>query len=360
MNALSLANDAGQEIVGEIAPAERYTACDELWLITTYFNPNHSRLRLKNYHIFSERMKHSGLKLLTLECAFGDDPFELSPSEFVQQVRARDLLWQGARLLNLLISRLPSEAEKVAWIDCDVLFCNPDWAVETSHRLDSYPVVQTFATFGYLPPHRTTLLESECLRPGFGYVWAALHRGRHNYTLHGHNGFGWACRREILDRCSLYDATICGGADHLMAHAMVGEFDAPCVLNVYTSLPPRWMRQLIRWLPGTFQRRLRRSRSSPLLTHFRAWADPFYREVKGRVGYTPGIVLHLWHGKLEDRQYATRYQPLLRQGFDPATDLRIDQNGCWEWTGSSASLRSVAEWFAGLREDADLSNQEGR
>ena len=30
---------------------------------------------------------------------------------------------------------------KIAWLDCDVLFTNPDWAAETSRLLDRYPGV---------------------------------------------------------------------------------------------------------------------------------------------------------------------------------------------------------------------------
>ncbi|WP_129677916.1 hypothetical protein [Candidatus Chloroploca sp. Khr17] len=124
-------------MMNRLHPAPAYTPCADLWCVTAYFNPAHYRTRPANYARFAAPLRAAGIPLLTVECAFGDDPFELPPGPDVIQVQARDVLWQKERLINLGVSHLPPQAQKVAWLDGDILFTNPDWAVETAALLDA-------------------------------------------------------------------------------------------------------------------------------------------------------------------------------------------------------------------------------
>jgi len=45
--------------------------------VTSYFNPQRYRTRRRNYRRFRRGIDAAGLPLLTIECAFGDMPFEL-------------------------------------------------------------------------------------------------------------------------------------------------------------------------------------------------------------------------------------------------------------------------------------------
>ncbi|MFX5494217.1 hypothetical protein ABTD62_20980, partial [Acinetobacter baumannii] len=81
--------------------------------------------RRRNYGLFMQGMREAGVPCLTVECAFGDAPFDLPPSLDVIQIRSETLLWQKERLLNLGASWLPASCRFVAWIDCDILFDNP-------------------------------------------------------------------------------------------------------------------------------------------------------------------------------------------------------------------------------------------
>src|SRR4051812_46073823 len=78
-----------------------YRAVKELWVITCYYNPCGYQSRRRNYEIFSHALKASGINLLTIECAFGHQPYDLGESLDVIRVRSRSLLWQKERLLNL-------------------------------------------------------------------------------------------------------------------------------------------------------------------------------------------------------------------------------------------------------------------
>jgi hypothetical protein len=79
---------------------------NELFVITTYFNPCGYKNRLENYHLFMAGMKKAGVNCITIECVFEDQDFELPESIDVIRIRAKSLLWQKERLLNLAASWL--------------------------------------------------------------------------------------------------------------------------------------------------------------------------------------------------------------------------------------------------------------
>ena len=67
------------------------------------------------------------------------------------RIRSEHVLWQKERLINVALGHLPKHVKKVAWLDCDILFSNPNWLIETSELLDNYPIVQPFQTANRLP-----------------------------------------------------------------------------------------------------------------------------------------------------------------------------------------------------------------
>jgi len=364
--------------IKEIPAVSTYTRCDDLWLVTTYFNPFHYAVRHSNYMRFADSIRSSDLHLTTVECAFGDDPFELPPDEYVIQIRGRDLMWQRERLLNIGIMSLPANVKKVAWVDAELLFTNPDWAQETSAVLDEFPVAQPFQQITLLPPtHIGT--EQDTTLMGFGYqqMLDSDNVKQAAMSRHGHTGFAWAFRREILATRGLYDAHIGGDGDHLMAHAMCGDFDSPCVQRVFTTTPmdrmPRLRNtRLSRWLrhtlPSEFRERISHhpiltNVNTPFQTHFLNWAQGFYNDIQGHVGAVSGIALHLWHGNLARREYRERKEILKQHAFDPRADLRLGENGCWEWNSQKPELHAwIREHFQRRREDdldTDTGNEAG-
>jgi hypothetical protein len=307
-------------------PALRYRGAGDLAVITSYFNPEGFASRLRNFDWFAAPFRGSGPRLFTVECAFGEAPHSLGGDD---PVRSRSVLWQKERLLNVALSRLPPRFTKVAWIDCDVLFENPDWAVETARLLDTYQVVQPFDTVVRLPRGHHADDGSGRRWDGFAAVLAqhpnAVAQG--DFGVHGHTGFAWAARREVLDGIGLYDACIVGGGDHLMAHGFAGEWDSACLFNV---------------TGGNERHR----------AHALDWCERIYRRVRARIARIPGRVLHLWHGEIETRSYQDRHALLARHDYDPAADIRVGDGGAWEWSGTKPDLeRAVRSYFAGRLED---------
>src|SRR5690606_7867910 len=94
--------------------------------------------------------------------------------------------------------------------------------------------------------------------------------------------------------------------------------------------------------------------SPKLRRHFRQWATRFHADVGGRIGSTPGTLLHLWHGDTKDRRYGERHEELIDLEFDPETDLRLNSDGLWEWAGEQPALqRWMQAYFDGRNEDGD-------
>jgi hypothetical protein len=140
-------------------------------------------------------------------------------------------------------------------------------------------------------------------------------RALSDYFEHGHCGFAWAARRHVLDRHHLYDRCVLGGADVVMAHCFYGDADF--------------------WRGRNF---VCRQMSKKELASIAGWGRPLFDDVQGRVFYTPGRVLHLWHGGMEMRNYQDRLRILKENDFDPANDIAFDSQDCWRWNSAKPDL----------------------
>ncbi len=306
-----------------------YAVADGLWVITTYFNPCRYQTRRDNFEVFAHSMRAAGIPLIIIECAFGDQEFELPESLDVVRVRAQSLLWQKERLLNLAASWLPPECKYVAWLDCDILFKNDLWAKEAADLLKQHAVVQLFETClrlekGNIIGSKPDRCESfGAVAPGNPHL---LSCGR--YDRHGHTGYGWAMRREIFDEVGLYEHTVAGSADHYMAHAIYDSYGF-CV-----------------------EQSLKNNRRA--LQHLQEWGKRFYRLVRGNFGVVSGEILHLWHGDLANRRYLQRMIETSDLGFDPYTDFvaRTGQPMEWHPAIDKQPLKEyMVEYFRDRRED---------
>lgn len=302
-------------------PVRIYQPADDLWIITSYFNSQNYSTKYINYTLFIDSLEKSNINYLVIECVFNDQPFTLPDSSNILKVRSKSILWQKERLLNVAANSLPPSCTKIAWIDCDIFFENENWAVEASKLLDSYKVIQPFDSVIRLPKGAFSY-------EGAGDRWESFASVYHknpnqlpvsDFTLHGHTGFAWAIRRDIVSNHGLYDSCISGSADHLMAHAFTGDFYSGCI------------DQLL-------------GQNDFTVKHFHEWARAVYSNVSGEISYVPGTLLHLWHGDMINRQYLKRSQELARFEFNPYEDILINLEGCWEWSYKGLSKIGLQEW----------------
>lgn len=314
----------------------RYDFADHLWVITPYYNPCNYERRRYNYEVFARTIRESGIPLLTVECAFGDQPFSLPESLDVVKVSSNSLLWQKERLLNLAVSWLPKSCKYVVWSDCDILFENKQWAVDTASLLDAVPLVQLFETCNRLPQDNLAAAAESDACASFASIVPnnpdTLHIG--HFEKHGHTGYGWAARKDLLDEHGLYEYAIIGSADHYIAHAAFGDFEGKCM-------------------------ELMTAKDKTQLEHFKLWAEPFFRSVEGNVRAVPGSIYHLWHGDLEKRRYALRNRELTQYGYNPFTDILAPPGKPLEWRdfGKEELKLMFANYFASRQEDGSAETR---
>ena len=307
---------------------------DSLWAITSYFNPAAYRRRLETYRVFRQRLT---VPLATVELSF-DGRFELRPgdADALVQIHGGDVMWQKERLLNLAARLLPGSCDAVAWLDCDVVFTREDWATQASRALHDVPLVHLYQARADLPrdasPDRLPADLADTAAPSMVYKLMVEHVPAEDLLVPhprqkrlASQGLAWATRRDVLDRHGLYDVCILGSGDRAMMCAAMGTFDYG-----------------IRAL-------LMNDRQQ---AHYLAWARPYHDSIQGRIGYIPGLALHLWHGEVRDRQYGLREQGFAAFGFDPFTDIALDEHGCWRWSSDKPAFHDfVRRYFASRNED---------
>ena len=312
---------------------------EDLWAITCYFNPIGYKRRLLNYLAFRRELT---IPLVTVELAYSND-FDLRPdaADILIRLKGKDVLWQKERLLNLALARLPQHCDSVAWLDCDVVFKHDDWAERASRALERFPVLQPFqrvyepsvdswgrstrlppdAHLGYSLAHLLSL----------GIVTPEILQGNMRIQYRSNSGLAWVARRELLNGDGFYDACIMGSGNRAM---LCGALGRPAHAIEYLQMTPIWAE------------------------HYEAWADRHSRSVRANTGCTDGAIIHLWHGDLKHRRYQERHREFRVYEYSPATDIALDDNGCWRWNSQKPEMHAyVADYFRSRREDGDKINR---
>jgi len=314
-----------------IFPADLKSTPHNLWAITAFFDSTGGRQRLDNYRIFRERLAKQGVPLLTVECAFGRRPFQLTTADadILVQVRSRSFLWQKERLLNIALKHLPNSCHAVAWLDSDVIFDRDDWAAAAEKLLSDcsgYNVIQLFSEACFLEKGEspdTAVAEGSERRQqeSFASYYCREQRRIPDYSKAG--GLAWAARREVLESVGFYDRAVIGGADWVMVKAFLG-------LSDFNQASRFWSRQ------------------AALL-------------VAGKISCLPGKISHLFHGSQKRRLYNDRERILKDREFNPAWDLCLNNDGCWEWADDvpRALRRDVHNYFRLRHEEGGFLSRVG-
>jgi hypothetical protein len=305
-----------------------------LWAVTTYFNPMRYRRRLSNFRLFR---KHLNIPLVAVELAYGKE-FELcgQDAEVLIQLRGGAVLWQKERLLNVALLSLPSSCHRLAWLDCDIIFGNAEWAHIANSLLDRFAMIQLFKQVHYLSPHWTPgenlAAHAKLTRPSAAFSLASgipaecVARRSDNRTGTSALGLAWAARRELLRQHGFFDACILGGGDSAMTWAATRRFEE-CMVRHYMNDQQR-------------QRYL-------------DWAIPFSKSMRADdMGFLDAEVFHLWHGDLRHRATRARHEGLQPFRFDPFLDIEKDHDGPWRWSTDKPQMHKyVATFFASRKED---------
>jgi len=303
-----------------------------VYVITTIFNPFNFSSRNRLYPPFAKHMKDSGVKLFTVEAAFGDSAFHHTHPDdpMALQVRTDQVLWHKERMTNLGYAKLKHvvpDCRNIGWFDADITFLNADWAAHAAHALHRYRVIQPFGEAINLNA-RDELMWS-CPSSFRAFLDG---RGFHQHpplpvsaTYKGHPGLAWMARRDVLDQLGgLYDCCAAGSADTVMSNCLKGDW------SVY--------------LPAYPSDAMRRSMAS--------WQRKCDSVVQGHVGFIHGALAHHWHGQSGDRGYEKRWSILSFHGYDPDRDVVTDPtNGMLRWSGDKPQLEQDVRMSLSLRNE---------
>jgi hypothetical protein len=290
---------------------------EKLYVITPISNAVRFRSRYSLFGDYRARMQAAGVNLFVVETAFGDRPFQVSTSADIQ-LRTWDEMWHKENMINVAISRLPSDWEYVAWVDGDITFMRPDWAIETVHQLQHHMVVQMFQTAIDMGPSGQALNQFSsfawCHSQGLRYGSKGSTYGYGANGIYWHPGFCWAARREAIDATGgLIDRSILGAGDHHMALSLIG--------GAVHSLP--------------------KGIGQSYVDYVMDWQSHAERFVRRDIGFVPGSIAHHWHGKKIDRRYSDRWKILIDNKYDPAKDIKRDWQGMYQLV-DDGTLRFIA------------------
>jgi hypothetical protein len=295
----------------------RYRSHPEAVIISCFFNPQKSEYRTKAFKTFYNSIKHLNHRIV--EVVIGDATPELEENSSISRIYTENLLWHKESTLNYIIKNLPAKYKYVFWVDADVMFTNLDWLVEGVEKLKTYQIIQPFEYCVHLDKDQTA--------PSFNMRVAKQHPVEaqvriyklwrsfaanftdfpqsngcsENYDEHGHVGFAWGARRELLNAVPLYDKALIGGADHIIAHAAAGQITHKCIAKSFTED----------------------------LEAVQEWMDLFGFHAMQQLSYVPGTLHHIWHGDITKREYLKRIRE-----FTPATKdiTEKDPNGLYKTT----------------------------
>lgn len=300
-------------------------------VVAVYNNPLRWDSRKRLHDAFEQHMLDSGVRLTTVECAYGARPFELPDHPHINRVRvrAKTWIWLKENLINLGIAHLPHDWKYVGWIDADIMFRAPHWASDAVHALQHYEVIQPWANCYDLGPKDEHLEAhaSFCYLFRQGKPVMMPHQSPYRF---GHPGYAWCATRQAIEWLGgLLEIGILGAGDHHMAGALVG--------LAYRSMPGG--------ISDSYKR------------HVMQWQSRAMAHINKNIGFTYGTIEHSWHGRKSDRAYIERWKIITDNHYDPDTDIKYNSSRVLELAGNKPQLAfDIDLYFRQRSEDVNSIN----
>ena len=285
-------------------------------------------LYAKRYILLKEFVKRieeeeENVNLFVVELAYDKQKFYVTSKTNKNhlQIRTCDPIWHKENMVNLGVKYLlPKSWKAFAWIDADVEFDSNSWALDTLKILNGCKdVVQLFSHCIDMDKNENTLN----IFNSFGYSF----NKNKKYTQRGidywHPGYAWAITRKAYEKIGgIYDKGVLGSGDSIMALSFINKTGNMNNVN-YSEDYNNGMLE--------FQKKAKTL----------------------RLGYTPGIIRHYFHGSKINRQYTERWQILIRHQYSPIHHLTYDSFGILIPTEqfSEEFKNDILDYFKERKED---------
>ena len=271
---------------------------DKLHVIVVISNPCLFARRYILFREFIQRMAQDEPDVIVyvVEMAYGNQKFLMSEAKNPRhlQLRTETPIWHKENMINLGVNKLlPHDWKAFAWIDSDVEFDSPTWALDTLRILNGEcDIVQVFSHCIDMDPKEQTL--SVFHSAGFQYSKQVPFGTGKNLW---HPGYGWACTREAYQIMGgLYDQAILGSGDNIMMMSLIGHGDI--AINPEST--------------DGYKASVR---------EFQGWVKDL------RFGYVPGLIRHFFHGHKQNRKYTDRWKILVDHKYDPLRFVHYRDDG---------------------------------
>ena len=259
-------------------------------------------LYAKRYILLKEFVKRieeeeENVNLFIVELVYGNQKFIITNknNRHHLQLKTEVPLWHKENMINLGVKYLlPKDYKAFAWIDADVEFDSYTWASDTLKILNGCKdIVQLFSHCIDMDQDKNNLN----IFNGFGYCFEK----QKNYTTKGsdywHPGYAWAITRKAYEKLNgLYDKGILGSSDSIIAMSLINKCNSINNANYNKDY------------------------NNSMLDYQKIAS-------KLRLGYTPGIIRHYYHGSKVNRKYTERWKILMKYNFSPYIDITYDSSG---------------------------------
>ena len=211
------------------------------------------------------------------------------------QIRTETPIWHKENMINLGVKHLlPPNWKAMAWVDSDIEFENPTWAMDTLKILNgTKDIVQIFSHCVDMNQDYETMN----IFTSFGHQFVKQAQYTKKPLNFWHPGYGWACTRKAFEKMGgVYDKAILGSGDNIMSLCLIQQ--GLTAINEDST-------QDYKDSVLEFQNRVKQL----------------------RLGYVPGVIRHHFHGSKKNRNYGERWKILLNHGFSPALHVEYAENG---------------------------------
>ena len=272
---------------------------DKLNVIIVISNPCLYATRYILLKEFVKRIEEeeSNVNLFVVEMIYAKQKFIITDKKNKNhlQLKTDTPIWHKENMVNLGVQQLlPKNYKAFAWIDADIEFDNSSWALDTLKILNGCKdVVQIFSHCIDMSKHNTNLN----IFNSFGYSF----NKNKQYTTKGidywHPGYAWAITRKAYEKLGgLYDKGLLGSGDNIMALSFINKCSSMNNVNYSDDYNASMLEYQVN-------------------AH------------KLRLGYTPGIIMHHYHGSKKDRQYTERWQILMKYNYSPIEHITYNNVG---------------------------------
>jgi hypothetical protein len=247
---------------------------------------------------FINRMeKEENVILYVVELTYGDQKYYVTDKNNKRhlQLNTATPLWHKENMINVGIKKLlPPSWKAVAWIDADIEFENPGWALDALKVLNGCrDVIQLFS-------HAVDMDKEEnamSVFPSFGFQYSKGRSTMGNGINMWHPGFAWACTRSAYNKMGqIYDVSILGAGDRNMALAFIGKG----LMSMNGQTTDNYKQSIL-----DFQKKV----------------------INLRLGYSPGVIRHFFHGSKKNRKYEERWKILVDNAFSPSKHITENADG---------------------------------